>query len=179
MRTFLAVEVPENIRRVVHDLIQIEAKRDLPIKWVAFENLHITLKFLGEIDENMRSEMNSAITGACEKHHPFQTILKGLGCFPNARNPRVLWVGVEQGHQDLCSLAADLEGSLAPLGFKPEKRFHPHLTIGRIKKPCKVDHILAKALVTDTFGVDSVVLFKSTLKPDGPVYEPLDRYCLQ
>ena len=179
MRTFLAVEVPEAIRRVVYDFGEIEAKRELPIKWVAFENLHITLKFLGEIDEGLRCDMMPIITGVCEKHHPFQIVLSGLGCFPNPRNPRVLWVGVEQGGEELCRLAADLEGSMARLGFKQEKRFHPHLTIGRIKKPCKVEHILAKNVVTDAFGVDSVVLFKSTLKPDGPVYDALDRFRLK
>jgi 2'-5' RNA ligase len=86
---------------------------------------------------------------------------------------------VDQGDEELCSLAADLEGSMVRLGFKEEKRFHPHLTIGRVKKPCSVDHILVKDVITDAFGVDSVVLFKSTLKPDGPVYDALDRFCLK
>lgn len=179
MRTFLAVEVPKDIRRVVYDFGQIEAKRELPVKWVALENLHITLKFLGEVDEKLRCDMMPVIKDICGKHRPFQVVLRGLGCFPNSRNPRVLWVGVDQGDEELCSLAADLEGSMVRLGFKAEKRFHPHLTIGRVKKPCSVDHILVKDVITDAFGVDSVVLFKSTLKPDGPVYDALDRFCLK
>jgi 2'-5' RNA ligase len=179
MRTFLAVEIPESVRKVIHDLIQIEAKKELPIKWVKFENLHITLKFLGEIEENNKSKMAPAIAEICQKHSPFSVQLAGLGCFPNPRNPRVVWVGVKQGGEELCTIAADLEEELARFGFKEEKRFHPHLTIGRIKKFCKVDDILTKSVSTDVFRVNSIVFFKSTLKPDGPIYEKLDRYTLR
>jgi 2'-5' RNA ligase len=178
MRTFLAVRVPEHIRKVIHEFAQIEEKKELPIKWVVFENLHITLKFLGEIDEKKKVEMAPVITGICKKHSPFQVRLEGLGCFPDPRNPRVLWVGVKEGNTQLCDIAAELEKGLAHVGFKEEKRFHPHLTIGRIKKHCKVDEILANNISTDAFGVDSVVLFKSSLKPTGPVYEELDRFAL-
>ena len=76
MRTFLAVEVPQNIRRVVYDFGQVEAKRELPIKWVACANLHITLKFLGEIDEGLRGAMKPVIANVCEKHSPFRVRLK-------------------------------------------------------------------------------------------------------
>jgi 2'-5' RNA ligase len=176
MRTFIAVEVPEGIRKVVHDVVPTETKKGLPIKWVAFQNLHITLKFLGEIDENMKVEMGPVVAGVCRKYKPFQVRLQGLGCFPGPKNPRVLWVGVGEGSTQLCDLAAELENGLAPLGFKEEKRFHPHLTIGRIKKFCKVDDILARNISTDTFGVDSVMLFRSILKPEGPVYEELERF---
>lgn len=178
MRTFLAVRVPEHIRKVIYEFTRIEAKKELPIKWVAFENLHITLKFLGEIDEKKKVEMAPVISQIGQKHSPFQVQLEGLGCFPNPRNPRVLWVGVKEGETQLCDIAAELEKELAPFGFKEEKRFHPHLTIGRIKKFCKVDDILANRMSTDAFGIDSVVLFKSTLKPNGPVYEELDRFAL-
>jgi 2'-5' RNA ligase len=178
MRTFIAVEVPEQIRKVVYDFIQIEARKELPIKWVAFENLHITLKFLGEIDEKKRDELAPVITQIGQKHNGFQVRIEGLGCFPNPRTPRVLWVGVKDGNTELCDIAAALEKGLAPLGFKDEKRFHPHLTIGRIKKLCKMNDILAKHISTDAFRVDSVVLFKSKLNPDGPVYEQLDRFAL-
>ena len=178
MRAFIAVEVPEHIRNLVYEFIQSEAKRELPIKWVVFENLHITLKFLGEIDEKKRSETGSVIAQTGKKYSRFTVRLEGLGCFPNPRNPRVLWVGVKEGNTELCDIAGELEKQLASLGFKEEKRFHPHLTIGRIKKFCKVDDILAKHISTDEFGIDSLVLFKSTLKPDGPVYERLDRFQL-
>ncbi len=178
MRTFLAVEVPGHIRKKIDDFIRIEAKRELPVKWVSFENLHITLKFLGEIDENKKLEILPTIKEVSNKHKPFLVQLSGIGCFPNSRNPRVLWVGVEQGSDNLCTVSADIEKALVQFGFKEEKRFHPHLTFGRIKKFCKVDHILEKNIITDPFEVSTVVLFKSMLKPEGPIYTALEHFPL-
>ena len=175
----MAVEIPEHVRKVIRDLIDIESKKELPIRWVAYENLHITLKFLGEIDDEMRARMAPVIIEVCKKHGPFNVQLAGLGCFPSPRNPRVVWVGVKQGGEELCPIAAELEKEFARFGFKEERRFHPHLTIGRVKKSCKVDDILAKKVCTEAFSVDAVVLFKSTLRPDGPIYEKLESYLLR
>ncbi|MCK4941094.1 RNA 2',3'-cyclic phosphodiesterase [candidate division WOR-3 bacterium] len=176
MRTFLAVEVPEHIRKKIDDFIQIEAKRELPIKWVKFDNLHITLKFLGEIDEKKKVEITPVIREIGKRYSPFNAQLTGLGCFPNPRNPRVLWLGVKEGSEMLCNIAAEIEKALARFGFKEEKRFHPHLTIGRIKTFCKIDHILEKAITSEPFSVNALTLFKSTLKPDGPIYTALDEF---
>jgi 2'-5' RNA ligase len=179
MRTFLAIEVPESVRRSIHDFITIEAKSELPIKWVAFENLHITLKFLGEIDDKKKNEIVEVVTDVCRKHGRFSVCLGGLGCFPAPRNPRVIWIGVKDGDIVLCRIAAELDGALRELGFAEEKRFHPHLTIGRVKKPCRVEGILAKDINTDTFDVRSIVLFRSILKPEGPIYDALEQFTLQ
>jgi 2'-5' RNA ligase len=176
MRTFLAVEVPEATRKKIDDFVQLEAKRELPIKWVKFGNLHITLKFIGEIDEEKKIEISPVIKEIGNKYKPFQVQLSGIGCFPHPRNPRVLWVGVEQGNDTLCALSVDIEKALAGFGFKEEKRFHPHVTIGRIKKSCKVDHVLEKNIITDPFDVSAIVLFKSVLKPEGPIYTVLEHF---
>jgi 2'-5' RNA ligase len=104
--------------------------------------------------------------------------LQKLGCFPNPRNPRVLWIGVALGSEKLIEIANELEEQLARFGFKKEKRFHAHLTIGRIKKFCKIDDILAKNIDTEIFSADSIIFFKSTLKPEGPIYEELDKFSL-
>ena len=101
-----------------------------------------------------------------------------MGCFPDAKRPRVLWVGVEQGGERLCTIARAFEEGLAQYGFKKEKRFHPHLTLGRIKKPCVVDAVLEKSIATESFSVDMIVLFKSTLTPQGAVYEPIETFPL-
>jgi 2'-5' RNA ligase len=179
MRTFLAVEVPQKERRIISDFILTEAKRELPIKWVRFENLHITLKFLGEIDEKKKTDIAAVIENICGKHSSFKVRLEGLGCFPNPGNPRVLWVGVTQGSDELCTIADALEKELTNFGFKEEKRFHPHLTIGRAKKRCRVDDTLAKNISCDPFEVASVALFKSTLKPEGPIYDKLLSFVLK
>ncbi len=179
MRTFLAVEVPQQERKMIADFIVTEAKSELPIKWVKFENLHITLKFLGEIDERKKTDITPVIQTICSKHSSFTIKLEGLGCFPHPRNPRVIWIGVTQGGDELCAIADALEKELAQFGFNEEKRFHPHLTIGRVKKSCGVEDILAKTIHTDPFEVSAVMLFKSTLKPDGPVYDELCSFTLQ
>ena len=178
MRTFLAVEVPQKERRIISDFVLGAAKHELPVKWVKFENMHITLKFLGEIDEKKKTEITPVIKDICQRNSPFTVKMEGLGCFPNPRSPRVIWLGVTQGGEELCAIADALEKELARFGFKEEKRFHPHLTIGRIKKRCRVDDILAGNVCTDPFGVTSVVLFKSTLKPEGPIYDQLFNFML-
>lgn len=179
MRAFLAIEVPKLQREVISALIEEETKKKLPVKWVGFENLHITLKFLGEIDEKKKNEIAPAIAEISKKFTPFLAQLEGIGCFPSPRSPRVLWVGVSQGAEKICEIANNLEECLSQYGFKKEeKKFHPHLTFGRIKTFCKIDDILAKTIKTEPFIVNSITLFKSTLKPEGPLYEALEKFRL-
>ncbi|KPJ74444.1 hypothetical protein AMJ52_00610 [candidate division TA06 bacterium DG_78] len=176
MRTFIAIEVPEKIRKEIDDVVTDEKKRGLPIKWVKCENLHITLKFLGEIDEYKKKEILPALQKLTNEVTPFHISLESIGCFPTPKNPRVVWVGVIQGKEKLCSIAQNVETALAGCGFKEEKRFHPHLTIGRIKKFCNVDEILERQITSASFLVNSIVLFKSTLKPEGSIYEVLQKF---
>jgi 2'-5' RNA ligase len=176
MRTFIAIEVPEKIRKQIDDVITDEKKRGLPIKWVQYENLHITLKFLGEIDENKKREITPVLQEIANKVTPFHISLEGIGCFPTPKNPRVVWVGVIQGKDPLCAIVQNVETALSCYGFKQEKRFHPHLTIGRIKKVCNIVEILERQVASEPFLIDSIVLFKSTLKPEGPTYEVLQKF---
>ncbi|MGB3478979.1 MAG: RNA 2',3'-cyclic phosphodiesterase [bacterium] len=178
MRTFLAVEIPRQIRKKINNFIEEEKSKGLPIKWVKFENLHITLKFLGEIDENKKEEITPAIKELCKKYVRFNMNLQGLGCFPHPGNPRVLWIGVKLGHELLIDIAGELEEKLSQFGFKMEKRFHGHLTIGRIKKFCKVDDILTKTYKSEVFPVTAITLFKSALTSQGPIYEALEKFNL-
>ena len=178
MRAFIAIEVPKKIREKINHFIEEQNKKELPIKWVRFENLHITLKFLGEIDDKKKKEITPVIKELTNKFSPFKVTLEGIGCFPNPRNPRVLWIGVNEGSEQLCLIAKDAETTLSRYGFKEEKRFHPHLTIGRIKKFCKVDDILENQIKSEPFLADSITLFKSTLKPEGPIYEELQKFTL-
>jgi len=178
MRTFLAVEIPRQIRKKINNFIEEEKSKGLPIKWVKFENLHITLKFLGEIDENKKEEITPAIKELCKKYVRFNMNLQGLGCFPDPGNPRVLWIGVQPGHELLIDIAGELEEKLSQFGFKMEKRFHGHLTIGRIKKFCKVDDILARSFKSEIFSATAITLFKSSLTPQGPIYEALEKFNL-
>ncbi len=176
MRAFLAIEVPATVRKIISDFVENEADKGLPIKWVKFENMHITLKFLAEIDEGLKAEIVPVVSGIVKQHGPFMVQLGGLGCFPTSRNPRVIWVGLKQGGDEISAVAAELEEELARFGFKEERRFHPHLTIGRVKSYCKVENILTKTISTEPFHISSLVLFESTLKPEGPIYTVLDKF---
>jgi 2'-5' RNA ligase len=133
------------------------------------ENLHITLRFFGETDKltpikEKLSELEGELT-------PFQVSLKGIGAFPSAQRAMVLWVGIEEGQNNLKELYSSIENKIIPLGFKEENRgFTPHITFGRIKKgkyslPENLD------LSFDSFQVNEITLFKSTLTPKGPIYE--------
>lgn len=175
MRTFLAIELPEQVQKNIDNIIQEEKGKPLPVKWVARENLHVTLKFLGEVDEEKKDTILSVIQSVCTMHKPFEINIQGVGCFPNSRNPRVLWIGVSTGAEVLVRLAMDLEDRLSALGFKKEKRFHPHVTIGRTRKPCHPDEILRREFKSDLFYVNTVTFFKSTLTSAGPTYTALAR----
>lgn len=174
MRTFIAVEIPDGQKKIVYNSIQEFKRLNLPVKWVAYENLHITLKFLGEIDENKLSQILPVLSEISNRTKSFTMQLENFGCFPSIRNPRVLWIGVSQGSDESISLATELENSLVKYGFKKEnKKFHPHLTIGRIKTFCKVEHIINRTIKTDPFNVNELILFKSTLLPAGAIYEKI------
>jgi 2'-5' RNA ligase len=142
------------------------------------ENIHLTLKFLGNIDESQIDPIGDALARHLNPFSRFVISAKGLGVFPGTRRPRVLWVGLDQ--PQLTELAATIEAALTPLGFPPEQRgFQPHLTIGRFRQ----FNISAKKLAEELerwksypFGVsnvDEVTLFESVLRPDGALHRPL------
>jgi len=176
MRTFIAIEIPENIRNSIHKDVEAFKASRLPVRWVARSNLHITLRFLGEITDDVRKRMSSVLEGVAARQKPFQMALKDFGCFPNPRRARVLWIGVDEGSEELSVIARNIEEALVESGFPREGRFHAHLTIGRIKKPCSIDDILNKELLSGSFEVNTLILFKSTLTPQGSIYEALEKY---
>ncbi len=179
MRTFIAVEIPEKERKTIWELIIEQKKKNLPIKWVEFQNLHITLKFLGEIDEKKLDRILDILSTISSRTKSFKISLENIGCFPGIRNPRVLWIGVNHGGNELIKLATEIENDLYKIGFKKEdKKFHPHLTIGRIKTPCTVEDIMNQKIKTELFDVKEFILFKSMLQPSGPIYEKLKNFPL-
>ncbi len=179
MRAFIAIETPGIVRDKISELIAAGKKRNLPVKWVAYENLHITLKFLGEISDATKDEIIPVIAETAKAAPKFMLQISEVGCFPGPRQPRVLWAGVVQGGDSMIAIAGNLDKNLARFGCKIEdKKFHPHLTFGRVKGYCNVDEMIAKTLATEPFTVDSIILFKSSLKPEGPVYEMLQIFPL-
>jgi 2'-5' RNA ligase len=110
------------------------------------------------------------------RQHVFSVTLKHFGCFPHARRPRVLWIGLEKGAEHLMRVARDIDESLQQCGFPRDSRFHLHLTIGRAKRQCTITDILKHEFLSEEFKVNTLVLFKSTLTPQGAIYEVLETF---
>ena len=178
LRTFIAVEIaPDIISRIAAAIDQLRPQVK-GIRWVAPANIHLTVKFLGNIEENQIEPICEALMEALRPFPRCTINAKGLGVFPSVKRPRVLWVGLH-GNQ-LISLTVKVASALAPLGFMLEERnFTPHLTIGRWRQAERPDRALAQELENWTqcdFGptlVDEVILFESLLKPAGAIYNRL------
>ncbi|OGC43138.1 2'-5' RNA ligase [candidate division WOR-3 bacterium RBG_13_43_14] len=174
----MAVEITESARKSLAKIVDGFRKKNLPVKWVKPQNMHITTKFLGDIDESMLAKVQNIARGICHDIARFDLRLSGLGCFPRPSNPRIVWVGIDQGGPELSALVSVLEGSLNSLGFKQEERFHPHLTIGRTRQACRIDEILKTEIQSDVFCINNVVLFESILTPTGPMYKVIEKFDL-
>lgn len=160
--------------------VQDELRKDgFNIRWVRPRGIHLTLKFLGDIDRKDLDPLGVALTKVAEGVRAFTLRGAGLGVFPDAHRPRVIWVGLAGDVRDLLTLQGRLEAHLAPLGHARERRpFRGHLTLGRVKgrldTPCLIKHLEAlKDFCTDPFVVRSIVLFQSTLRPQGALYTRL------
>jgi 2'-5' RNA ligase len=185
MRLFIAIDINDDVCKAVAKLQQ-ELKRRLQnqkgIKWVSPDVMHLTLKFLGEADENRIDEINSALEIACGDKKSFEFELSLIGTF--GRPASVLWLGSAKQSEEIVALAADLENAFEAIGFEKEKRpFSTHLTLARIKD--NIDRDLQKILKDYTkvsiprVSVDSVCLYKSQLTSTGSVYTLLRKVELE
>jgi 2'-5' RNA ligase len=152
------------------------------IRWVRPGGIHLTLKFLGDVNPADIQNVHQVILDTVPKFSPFSFSVGGLGCFPNARRPRVIWVGVQEESGEMAALHGELEQAFAALGFEREnRRFHPHLTLGRIRRGVgqAERRAVGEALgrVDDSslgdVNVNEICLFRSQLKPSGAVYTRL------
>jgi len=189
IRAFIAIELSKEIREALTRL-QERLKSRIPhrsVRWVRVEGIHLTLKFLGDVPASSIDGISQALEVACGGFEPFTLEAAGLGCFPNSRRPRVLWVGVREESGVLNRLQKSVEDELARLGFERERRsFNPHLTLGRVQR--RVSHndrqrlgeLIAESEVglLDSMRVPAVKLMRSDLQPAGAVYTALARVAL-
>ena len=179
VRTFIAVESSGAVASRAAALIERLRAADAKVTWVAPENMHWTLKFLGDIDLTQTADICRAVGEAAAPVAPFDVEVQGVGAFPNLARPRAVWLGVGKGREQLISLAAAIDARLAAIGFKPEgRRFSPHLTIGRVRGeknlPELADQLEQRAdYPAGMMEVDEVVVFASYLERGGPIHEPL------
>ena len=184
IRTFIAVEVPEPVReKLSREIAFMKAGAPL-VKWSRPENIHLTLRFLGDVKETDLEELFEAVRESVEAVAPFALEMKGIGAFPNWRHPRVVWAGCGEGEGEATGLAAAVEEACVELGYEPERRpFRPHLTLGRVKQPADAMGLAeaVRGAENKPFGyldVDEVVVFMSSLRRTGPVYSPMARFDL-
>ncbi len=173
MRTFVAVEIQN--QDVLEAIVKIQSDFKIKAKPVTMQNMHFTLLFLGELTSESVEKVKNSL--AIILFNPFQVKFTHVGAFPDAKYPRVIWLGVdEEGARKLVELATQVEKKLEPLGYKPDKPFIPHLTIFRTKYKCgDFSNILEKFKTVDlgTVLVKEIKLKKSILTPSGPIYSDL------
>lgn len=178
VRAFVAINIAPAVIRKIADAM-VELRRTISgVRWMEPEKIHLTIKFLGDIESNRVESIADALEEALKLFPQFSISAKGLGVFPTARHPQVLWVGIE-GSQ-VVKLAAKVEAALEPMGFLPEPRpFQPHLTIGRWRRFEGARKDLLQELKrweSYDYGaskVESVTFFQSMLKPEGALHVPL------
>ncbi|NLG52005.1 MAG: RNA 2',3'-cyclic phosphodiesterase [Chloroflexi bacterium] len=184
VRVFIAIELSSEIL-IALEKVQRQLEQEPggeAARWTDKNSIHLTLKFLGEVPRERLDAITQAMRLACSRHAPFDLTVAGLGCFPNARRPRIVWAGVQEPTGDLLALQADIEQELARARFpKEERRFTPHLTIGRTRKTARPQEVeaLGSLVAASPVGelgnmrVTGVALMRSDLRPQGAIYTQL------
>ncbi len=188
IRAFIAVTLPDDIRRLLAGFQTRLRKTPAPVKWVETDNLHLTLVFLGNIAPDKIPHLIEAMHTAAAGVRPFTVKVHGLGVFPNPHRPQVVWAGLEGDINLLGQLQQQLAAALEPLGFKPDTRpFRPHLTLGRVRDRASAAEreTLGRAVTAldagagRSFRVDALHLIRSQLNRDGPVYTVIGSVALR
>ena len=183
MRAFLAAEINEELKEKISDVQKQLMEADAPVKFVEPHNLHFTFKFFGEIDGEKSEEIVSAVETKIQNYFPFEIFIKGVGVFPNPRYIRVLWLGVEDS-EPFSKLQMDLDEDFKKMGFKKERSYVPHLTMGRVRGAKNKDALLSKIeeledVEIGKMKIDKLLLKESVLKRDsGPVYTTINEFNL-
>jgi 2'-5' RNA ligase len=175
LRLFIAFDSPPEVKSMAGEIQDRLRQAQADVSWERQEKLHCTIKFLGNTASELLPSVVGALTDIGRANPPFTVRYQGAGCFPDNRDLRILWLGIENPDGRLNSLFRGIDSAMAGLGYVPEKRqFHPHLTLGRVRsRRNQVD--LLRLLENVTFdgtitAVDEILLIKSELKPAGSVY---------
>ena len=183
LRAFIALSVPPAVQRSLEPAVdQVSAAAPGAVRWVSLDGLHLTLKFLGDVDAGRVDGITQGMRLACRDLAPFELTLSGLGVFPSAGKPRVVWAGVKGDLASVTRLQAGIESEMSAIGFAPEKRaFTPHLTLGRVRDRAAdaQRRLLGSAVAACSIEapqpwlVEDVRLVRSELGPQGAKYSDL------
>ena len=178
LRCFVAIEIPQPIQTLLKNVqtrLQSKIRR---ASWTKSGNFHLTLKFLGDVHSETIDAVRKAIQDVADVQTPAPIVFGGIGAFPNLYRPRVLWVGVKQGASIVSRLAKAVDLELKHLGFPTDDRFHPHLTLARLRTPMNLEPLKNMLRQYDTIdravvNVKEITLMRSELHPNGAIYTPL------
>ena len=179
MRTFVSIEIPDDIKAKIEKLVKKLKLRLTPIRWVEKKNLHVTLKFIGWVKDEKVPALIDHVKQCAKGFKSFDLAFSGMGVFPTPKSPRVVWVGTTTGADNVKQIADCIEDEVAKEGIREEEReFSPHLTVGRIKEKLDVTALnefieMNKDVDLGSFRVDHVSMMKSTLRRSGPIYEEI------
>jgi len=182
MRAFIAIELLPEVKDSLSRLQNQLKESGADVKWVEPQNIHLTLKFLGERDDKKIEKVMQILDEVAKDKNPFQIHVSSLGAFPKTDSPRVIWVGIDKGDYETKTIAKELEEKIAKIGIPKENRpFSSHITIGRTRSPQNREKLvqnlrkLKDSLCGQNleFAATKITLFKSTLTPKGPIYEVL------
>jgi 2'-5' RNA ligase len=177
IRTFVCIHIPQSMKERIR-LLQDQLRQvDAQASWVKTANIHLTLKFLGDVPQAKIPQVVGAVERAIGSCSPFQVTVSGAGCFPSSQNPTVLWVGLDKIPEALMRLREAIEDELAQEGFHREpKKFKPHLTLARIRTPQNAarlaEALLAKGFAEESFTATEIIVMRSELSPQGSIYTP-------
>jgi 2'-5' RNA ligase len=178
VRTFIAFDTPSEIKEEICKIQSTLKEQRAEVRWESRNKFHVTIKFLGEVEENILPSVISAVKTITAQYHPFPVIYENVGAFPSKNRPRVLWVGCSNTDQQLIRMKDQLDQALKPYGFDIEDRqFHPHVTLGRVKLPSGLKNLI-QTLENVTFeprqvSIADILVVKSILKPGGSEYSTL------
>ena len=185
-RIFTAIDISLIAKKKISDYINILRTEfsDLRVGWEKPEKLHLTMKFLGDIDDGQIPELQNAAANTAKKISNFKVEIVGTGVFPAKRNAKILWLGLREASGKLAEINRVLEDECEKIGFLREIRnFKPHLTIGRLREPDKSKILVEKHLENDfepvEFMVSEIVIYESKLLPTGSIYTVLSRHVLK
>jgi len=182
MRTFIAIELPKEIRDSLANLQDKLKSTGADVKWVEPNNIHLTLKFLGEIDDQKLDKITSILENIAKDKSSFHSCISSIGAFPRISSPRAIWVGIDKGNNETKEITKQLEEKIEKSGIPKEDRpFSSHITIGRTRSALNLQKLAQELKTLENnlgikvaeFDVTKITLFKSTLTPKGPIYEVL------
>ncbi len=182
IRTFIAVELSGTVIARAQEAIKLLKTSGAEVGWVDSAQMHLTLKFLGNVTEIETPDVCRVVAEAAAGIEPFEIVFKGLGAFPRVSEPRTIWLGIDQGQKELSVLHTAIEDALKKeMGFgKEHRKFHPHLTLGRLRKESDPARDGLSRLIQENASfdgdltvVDEVVTFASFLGRQGPAHEPI------